>query len=183
MLVTFACLFQFQTSDRVTRLPQFLSMALARVFFFLCYLVSAVYFTAIFQVIMNCGLRPGDSLSHDMFMLEKGNFLCFLYTMTRNALALDFTEAVAKYMQAKFRCRVQNSEISVPFPSEWDFMLVQECDHLVNILVEAHKNTCKLSTPSDRPFFKVPVYRCNPVESQGLCGRINSACNRSKFQH
>jgi len=68
-----------------------------------------------------------------------------------SALGLGLTEAIATYMRAKFLCKLQNSNVPIPFPSEWDFTLLQECDHAVSILVEAHNNACKLSALGDRP--------------------------------
>ena len=57
-------------------------------------------------------------------------------------LALHFTEAIATYMQAKFRQQLEGSEEHVTFPSDWDLTLLQECDNAVGILVEAYHNSC-----------------------------------------
>jgi len=59
----------------------------------------------------------------------------------QNQLALHLTEAIAGYMQAKFR-QLQGPDDHVPFPSDWDLTLLQECDQAVGILVEAYRNPC-----------------------------------------
>src|SRR6267378_6126895 len=57
-------------------------------------------------------------------------------------LALHFTEAIARYMQAKFHQQLEGSDEHVSFPSDWDLTLLQESDQVVEILVEAYHNTC-----------------------------------------
>ena len=59
-----------------------------------------------------------------------------------NQLAIHLTEAIATYMQAKFRKEIKGSGDHVPFPSDWDLTLLQECDQAVGILVEAYHNRC-----------------------------------------
>jgi len=59
-----------------------------------------------------------------------------------SALALDFTEAIATYMKAKFHKEIQGSDKQAYFPSNWDFTLLQECDQAVGILLEAYRNPC-----------------------------------------
>ena len=64
-------------------------------------------------------------------------------TMEANsALALEFTEAIATYMKAKFRQQIQGSDKQAYFPSNWDFTLLQECDQAVGILLQAYHNPC-----------------------------------------
>ena len=63
--------------------------------------------------------------------------------MARNdQLAVYLTETIATYMQAKFRQEIKGSRDHVPFPSEWDLTLLQECDRVIGILVEAYHNRC-----------------------------------------
>ena len=59
-----------------------------------------------------------------------------------NDLALNMTEAIAGYMQAKFDHQLKGFETPVPFPSDWDLRLLQECDQAVGILVDAYRNPC-----------------------------------------
>jgi len=57
-------------------------------------------------------------------------------------LALNMTEAIAGYMQAKFDQRLKDFANPVPFPLDWDLYLLQECDQAVGILVDAYRNPC-----------------------------------------
>ena len=57
-------------------------------------------------------------------------------------LAIYLTEAIATYMQAKFHKEIKGSHDHVPFPSDWDLTLLQECDRVIGILVEAYHNRC-----------------------------------------
>jgi len=57
-------------------------------------------------------------------------------------LGVYLTEAIATYMQAKFRQMLQGLDDRTPFPSDWDLALLQECDQAVGILVEAYHNPC-----------------------------------------
>ena len=57
-------------------------------------------------------------------------------------LALHFTKAIARYMQAKFHQQLEGSDEHVPFPFDWDLTLLQEYDQAVGIPVEAYHNTC-----------------------------------------
>jgi hypothetical protein len=59
-----------------------------------------------------------------------------------NDLALNMTEAIAGYMQAKFDQRLKDCANPVPFPLDWDLSLLQECDQAVGILVDAYRNPC-----------------------------------------
>ena len=59
-----------------------------------------------------------------------------------NQLALQLTEAIAAYMQAKFRQEIKGPGDHVPFPSDWDLTLLQECDQAIGILGEAYHNRC-----------------------------------------
>ena len=69
--------------------------------------------------------------------------LSFPTTMlTNKGLALCLTEDIATYMKSKFDQQLQGSEDHVPFPSDWDFTLLQECDLAVGILLDACRNRC-----------------------------------------
>jgi hypothetical protein len=59
-----------------------------------------------------------------------------------NQLALHLTEAIAAYMQAEFRQQLRGSDGHVPFPSDWDLTLLQECQQAIGILMEAYHNPC-----------------------------------------
>ena len=61
---------------------------------------------------------------------------------TTTDLAIDFTENIASYMREKFLHKIQGHGHNIPFPSDWDFTLLQECDHAVGVLVEAYLNPC-----------------------------------------
>src|SRR6266567_932935 len=61
---------------------------------------------------------------------------------TTTDLAIDFTENIASYMREKFLHKIQGHGHNIPFPSDWDFTLLQECDHAVGVLVEAYFNPC-----------------------------------------
>jgi hypothetical protein len=61
-------------------------------------------------------------------------------------LALGLTEAISSYMKAKFHAKLQRSENPIPFPPEWDFALLNQCDQAVNILLEAYSNPCEWPT-------------------------------------
>lgn len=61
-------------------------------------------------------------------------------------LAISLTEAVSSYMKAKFHAKLQRSEDHIPFPLEWDFPLLNQCDQAVNILFEAYSNPCEWPT-------------------------------------
>ena len=62
-----------------------------------------------------------------------------------NDFALGLTEGVAHYMKAKFLHELQSKKDHVPFPSDWDFTLLQECDQAVGILLQAYRNACKMA--------------------------------------
>jgi len=63
-----------------------------------------------------------------------------------NDLAIGLTEAVSCYMKAKFHAKLQRSEDPIPFPLEWDFALLNQCDQAVNVLFEAYSNPCECPT-------------------------------------
>ena len=59
-----------------------------------------------------------------------------------NDLALNLTEGITTYMQAKFNQQLKGFDTPVPFPLDWDIRLLQECNQAVGILVEAYRNPC-----------------------------------------
>lgn len=65
--------------------------------------------------------------------------------MANSGFAVKLTEEIANYMMAKFLHKPKGSEDSPPFPPDWDFSLVQECDQAVSVLLEAYHNPCRLS--------------------------------------
>ncbi len=76
----------------------------------------------------------------------RGNFIHLSLSLpimtVNNDLALNMTEAIAGYMQAKFDQRLKDFANPVPFPLDWDLYLLQECDQAVGILVDAYRNPC-----------------------------------------
>ena len=49
-------------------------------------------------------------------------------------LALHFTEAMARYIQAKFHQQLEGSDEHVSLTSDWDLTVLQECDQAIGIL-------------------------------------------------
>ncbi|KAF8957921.1 hypothetical protein BDZ97DRAFT_1762563 [Flammula alnicola] len=54
-------------------------------------------------------------------------------------IALHLTEAISTYMKAKFLQKLHSCDDYVPFPSDWDFTLLQECDLAVDVLTDAYR--------------------------------------------
>lgn len=63
--------------------------------------------------------------------------------MAPSDFAFDLTEEVASYMRAKFLQGLKSQDNHVPFPTDWDVTLLQECDQAVGILLQAYHNACE----------------------------------------
>ena len=82
-----------------------------------------------------------------MFTIKNGNFACPFFInpiqmAEKDQLGVYLTEAIATYMQAKFRQMLHGSDVHTPFPADWDLTLLQECNQAVAILIEAYHNPC-----------------------------------------
>ncbi|KAF8959571.1 hypothetical protein BDZ97DRAFT_1836899 [Flammula alnicola] len=55
-------------------------------------------------------------------------------------MGIELTESIATYLRAKFKNEMAGAPARAAFPDHFSLLLLQECDHLVNVLVAAYRN-------------------------------------------
>jgi len=66
--------------------------------------------------------------------------LLSLLQMLQNLSNFKLTQEIADYLKAKFRATLHGTAQGIPFPLHWTLDLLDECNGIVVVLVEAFKN-------------------------------------------
>jgi len=68
--------------------------------------------------------------------------------MLRNLSNFKLTQEIADYLKAKFRASLHGTVQGIPFPLHWTLDLLDECNGIVVVLVEALKHPSASPSPA-----------------------------------
>jgi len=63
-----------------------------------------------------------------------------LLQMLRNLSNFKLTQEIADYLKAKFQATLNGTAQGIPFPLHWTLDLLDECNGIIVVLVEAYKH-------------------------------------------